>query len=104
VDDRVDVLNRHELADDRSPDVGADELDAAEVACGRAGVDADDTFDAGLLSESVGNPGRELTSDTGDEDDPAHGLLAQFAPLDARALQHLAVLLLRHPLTTLLDD
>jgi hypothetical protein len=100
----VDVLDRHELADDRCADVGADKLDAAEVAERRTGVDTNDAFDAGSLSEGARNPGSKLTGDTGDEDNPAHGLLAQFAALDARALQHLAVLLLRHPLTTLLDD
>ena len=53
--------------------VGADELDAAEVAHRRARVDADDAFDTGLVSEGTRNPGSELAGDTGDENDPAHG-------------------------------
>ena len=103
----VDVLDRDDLADDRRADVGADELDAAEVTVGKHGVDTDDLLDRGLVGEAPRHEGGEGVGDAGDQNDLAHGawgLLAQTTTLHARALQHLAVLLLRHPLATLLDD
>ena len=75
MDDDVDVFDRHDLADDRSADVGADELHAAEVTVRGPGVEADDTVDAGVvaqLGQGARNARREGAGDTGDENDPAH--------------------------------
>jgi hypothetical protein len=64
-----------------------------------------------VLGERAGAPAAEVTGDPGDEHDlvaAGHGegaaLLPELATLDARLLQELAVLLLRHALATLLDD
>ena len=59
------------------------------------------------IGPEIGEPARkerrEPVGHSGDEDDPAHGLLPETAALHSGALEHLAVLLLRHPLAALLD-
>jgi hypothetical protein len=122
VDDGVDVLLGDHLGDHRVADVGADERDVADVVARGYGVDADHPVDAGVGGEAAREPTPEVSGDPGDQDDlgcvSAHSvlldvlarrtverdLLSELASLDARLLQQLAMLLLRHPLATLLDD
>src|SRR5262249_19431558 len=77
----------------------------------RYGVDADHAVDVGVRGKTARETAAEVTGDPGDQDDlphgrlpPDEGLLAELAALDARLLQQLAVLLLRHPLAALLAD
>ena len=113
VDDGVDVLLGDHLGDHRVADVGADERDVADVAARRDDVDADDPVDGRVGGERAREPAPEVSRDPGDQDDlaggcpsalPSAALLAELATLDARLLQQLAVLLLRHALAPLLDD
>ncbi len=104
VHDGVDLFDGDDLADHRGADVSSDELHAVELTSWQDRVDADDLVDAFEAGDTQGELGRETARDSRDEDDPAHGLLAQTAALHSGALEHLAVLLLRHPLATLLDD
>jgi hypothetical protein len=104
VHDGVDLFDRDDLGDHRGADVSADELHSVELTNRQDRVDADDLVDAFEAGDTQGELGREIARDPRDEDDPAHELLAQTAALHSGALEHLAVLLLRHPLATLLDD
>ena len=70
-----------------------------------------DHLDMFFSSERAGEPGTQVTRDPGDEDNPFGGhhgpaaaLLARATALDTCALEQFAMLLLRHPLATLLDD
>src|SRR5690606_39671254 len=72
-------------------------------------VHPDDAVNGRVVRQSRGERASEVLGTPADEDDPAHDavrrdLLAQLATLDARLLQQLAVLLLRHALAALLDD
>jgi hypothetical protein len=106
MDDRVDVLGGEYLGDDGGADVGAEEADVTEVRTRRDHVDSDHGVHAGVGSEPAGETAADGTAHAGDEHDATHGrcrLLALAATLDARLLEQLAVLLLRHPLAALLD-
>ena len=120
VDDGVDVLLGDDLRDDRVADVGAHERHLADVALGRHDVDADDARDPRVLGQVSRSLAPEVSGDPGDQHHSAHvkppsdgvengsrkgrSLLAELATLDARLLEQLAVLLLRHALAPLLDD
>jgi hypothetical protein len=115
VHDGADPSLGHHLGDERVADVGANELGPAEnreiSRPRRHRVDADDPLDRRVGGEQAGQPAPEEPADASDQNDgrpcllaPDEGTLLLVASLDARLLQQLAVLLLGHPLTPLLDD
>ena len=102
---RGDHLGNHGIAD-----VGAYKIGRTQVVTGRDHIEPDD-LDVLFSSERADEPGTQVTRDSGDEDDPFRGhhgpaarLLARATALDPSALEQFAMLLLRHPLATLLDD
>ena len=115
VDDGVDVLGGDHLGDHRVADVGADERARAEVAraAGRRRRRSPGRS-PGSPRAGAREPAAEVARDPGDERrqrpmrrSPSGAPAAatcRAAALDARLLQQLAVLLLRHPLAALLDD
>ena len=76
MDDGVDVLDRHDLADDGGADVGTHELDPAQLTHRGPQVETDHAVDAERLA-SLGEVAREeraeRAGDTRDQDDAAHG-------------------------------
>src|SRR5690606_14068758 len=87
-------------------DVGPDELDLTDVTAGRNDVHPDDAVNGGVGCCVARESAPDVPGDPGDQHDPPHGrevLLAELATLDARLLEQLAVLLLRHALAALLD-
>ena len=73
VHDRVDVLAGDHLGDHRVADVGADERHVAEVLARRDDVDADHPLDAGVGGQPAREAAAEVSRDSGDEHDAAHG-------------------------------
>jgi hypothetical protein len=124
VDDRVDVLTGDDLRDDGVADVRPDEPDPAEFGPWWDDIDADHGSDTGISCQAAGTTSTGVPGDAGNHYYLCHEypqpdsnsidatlrtgrrelLLAELAALHPRLLQQLAVLLLRHTLTALLDN
>ena len=126
----VDLLPGKHPGDDRTAKVDADKLGAAEIVPRRNDVDTEHPVDVRIGGEKARETAPEVAGDTSDQYDARHYiqppaaspptsrphlkcasprgtetlLLPQTPALNARLLEELAVLLLRHSLTTLLDD
>jgi hypothetical protein len=105
----VDAGLIHHPADNRVSDISPNKFNG-QARWRRDGVDADDPIKRWICSQNGGEPAAEIARDTGHQSYSAHGHLPALrtglllvTALDSRATQQLAVLLLSHPLATLLD-
>ena len=60
------------LGDDRAADVGADEVDVADVTARRDDIDADDAVDARVAGGCAREAATDVPGHPGDQHDPAH--------------------------------
>jgi hypothetical protein len=109
-------MGSDDLGDHRVPDVSPDEVGTPQIRAWGDDIDSDHVVDRRQSREGAGDLSSECSGDSGDENYPAHdvvpvrlsgersGSLAETATSDPRLLEELAVLLLRHALTALLDD
>jgi len=75
VHDGVDARALDDPPDHRVADVGAHELDVADVLRGRDDVDADHPVDRGVSAQPAGEQAAEVPGHPGDEDHRSHAPL-----------------------------